>query len=131
MKRSIHLFLSFYQCCFYFPAVFLVLRRSQLRGNWKKRVANRKRDDCNRTLFYFARINRGQRCEMMVYMFPLRILKRGGERTFVTSQRSDLFHWDVGTSDQFTKCPVKHGGPIIVSMIRTSFRPPIRHTRTL
>jgi len=50
---------------------------------------------------------------------------------YVATVRSDLFYWDVGTSDQFTKCPVEHGGPVIVSMIRTSFRAPIRHTRTL
>jgi len=50
---------------------------------------------------------------------------------YVATVRSDLFYWDVGTSVQFTKCPVEHGGPVIVSMIRTSFRAPIRHIREL
>lgn len=50
---------------------------------------------------------------------------------YVATVRSDLFYWDVGTSVQFTKCPVEHGGPVIVSMIRTSFRAPIRRIREL
>lgn len=58
----------------------------------------------------------------------LRTLKRTRWKNirYDATVRSDLFYWDVGTSDQFTKCPVKHGGPVIVSMIRTSFRAPMR-----
>lgn len=92
VKRSISF--SFSRCRFYFPAgCFWCYDGHSFARQLEKRDANRKRDDCNRALFYFARINRGERRETMVYMLPLRILKRGGERTFVTSQRPDRIYF--------------------------------------
>ena len=43
----------------------------------------------------------------------MRVYTRRGKRCIV----SDLFYSEVGRLDQFTKYPVEHEGPVIISMI--------------
>lgn len=105
--------------------------RGVSRGNWKKPCRAPKQNARDAILLWGRPRSAVPR---IVYTRSLYVLKNAAVKERLlrrNGQRSDLFYWDVGTSDQFTKCPVEHGGPVIVSMIRTSFRAPIRHARTL
>lgn len=134
MRQSIHLFLSDV-LLLHFPALcFWCYDGHSFARQLEKRDANRKRVRLQSYFILFRsrksrRTTRNDGLRVPFYVFSNAPVK---ERLLcVATARSDLFYWDVGTSDQFTKCPVKHGGPIIISMIRTSFRPPIYAIREL
>lgn len=121
--------------CSYFPAFRSTRRPAWLR---KKRIAPAEGDDrdSERPLDAISLEREPSRREAAMPRhlsapFTYFKMRRWKNVCYVATVRSDLFYWDVGTSVQFTKCPVEHGGPVIVSMIRTSFRAPIRHIREL
>jgi len=131
MKKKIQL--SRY--CFYFSGVSEKYDRvAEAIG--KKRIVPAESDDRNRApldaiLFESAAERTDDAPYHLHAPFTYFKTRRWKNVCYIATVRSDLFYWDVGTSDQFTKCPVEHGGPVIVSMIRTSFQAPIRRTRTL
>lgn len=119
--------------CSYFPA-FRNIRRPAWPRQLEKRIALAESDDRDSMPFRLREPSQRERMAIprrLSAPFTYFKMRRWKNVCYVATVRSDLFYWDVGTSVQFTKCPVEHGGPVIVSMIRTSFRAPIRHIREL